>query len=458
MTSNPHYKNQKGYILDYIKEHGNEWYESFLIDYPDIDIKVDESNHLYIFTYRSIADFSDPINSEARGIILDLTHGPDNAQIVCWPFRKFHKIQDPRHDEIDWSTAVVTEKMDGSLIKVWYNHEAKHWVVSSNGMIYAKDAVLTLHGESGAFNSLYDIFMEIYKNSELYMYHDNLSKDYTYMFELCSKYNHVCIHYEGIQLYALSKRNNITGKESRFLIEKDYNIEELQPPFSEPNFATKDGYIVRNVNEINLSINPSLLEDFLLNMVEHDFNNTNGRIDSCTKEGVVVHDKNYNRVKIKSPIFMVIHGLFSGNSKMLIQLIKYIYNNEFDLAEIAKDFTDEAYVLYYYAYQVTRFKTNLVYYVNMCKNLYAKLKENPEINPRKELAVLISKEDLSQFGFKYLESNLTDGELLNDIDMKTVAKFVKPFEDFSEKYDVQNKYRKVNEIVSSIEERGNTND
>ena len=78
-------------------------------------ITIKEEYPFAIFNYGIDCDFSNPIVQESRGIILDL----DNLEVVCWPFRKFGNYNESYADKIDWNTARVQDKIDGSIIKLW---------------------------------------------------------------------------------------------------------------------------------------------------------------------------------------------------------------------------------------------------------------------------------------------------------------------------------------------------
>ena len=116
--------------------HMHDNWEELLTQEPYF-LKIKEDGPYVIFNYDQIrSDFNNPIVREARGIIF--RKGEWNNP-VCWAFNKFFNVQESFADEIDWSTAFVTEKVDGSLIKVWWDGD---WKVSTNGCIDAWKAEL----------------------------------------------------------------------------------------------------------------------------------------------------------------------------------------------------------------------------------------------------------------------------------------------------------------------------
>lgn len=222
----------------------------------------------YIFNYSPIdCHFDDPVVQEARGIILDIDDDRGSISVVCWPFRKFCNYQEGFADEIDWGSARVQEKVDGSIVKLYhYNGE---WVWSTNRMIEAKDA----YTETGNM-------LQLILSSENYdkIPFSELDKDTTYIFELVNRESRVVIKYSTDILYHTGTRNNITGEESEVYLgiikPKRYPMQTLDE-------------CVRAANELN----------------------KNGEV---VNEGYVVVDKNYHRVKIKSPAYIAVHGVVTG--------------------------------------------------------------------------------------------------------------------------------------------------
>ena len=153
--------NTNSLICNFIYNNPDNW-EELLTD-KCINIKRD--NDLCIFNYDIGCNFEDPIVQEARGIIIDT----NKLQVVCWPFRKFGNYSESYVDNIDWSSARVQEKIDGSIIKLWFNKDTDKWVWSTNGVIYA----------SKTSNSLGFNFLDLIKSTVNYskIDFDNLDKE-----------------------------------------------------------------------------------------------------------------------------------------------------------------------------------------------------------------------------------------------------------------------------------------
>ena len=100
-------------ILEFIKNNPDTWEEKLNEKF----IRTNHNGDLVCFKYATEADFSDPLVCEARGIIIDVVQ----RVVVCWPFDKFFNVQEQYAADIDWNSARVLEKIDGSMIKLfWY--------------------------------------------------------------------------------------------------------------------------------------------------------------------------------------------------------------------------------------------------------------------------------------------------------------------------------------------------
>ncbi len=211
--------NANSVICKYINDHPTDWYEALHKDYG---IRIKKEDSLAIFSYNIECDFRDPIVQEARGIIID----HEKMEVVCWPFRKFGNYTESYADPIDWNNAVVLEKVDGSIIKLWYNKITEAWQFSTNGVINAENAT------TDAFSNIaYGALIRQAVNYKDIPF-DKLDKDSTYIFELVSPQTRVVVKYDEIALYHLGTRSNITGEERNEDIgikkPKSYKISSLE--------------------------------------------------------------------------------------------------------------------------------------------------------------------------------------------------------------------------------------
>lgn len=167
-----------------------------------------------------------------------------------------------------------------SLIKVWH-HNAK-WHVSTNGMIDANKAELTLPTEK--YKTFGDLFSEVFHDFQ------TLNENYTYMFEIIGPYNRVVIPYSRIEIYHIGARETRSGKELITSI-------SVQKP-----------------KEFDLRT----LEDIVSAAKVLPFND----------EGYVAVDANWNRVKIKSPAYVAVHHLRGEGQLSYKRVLTLIISNE----------------------------------------------------------------------------------------------------------------------------------
>lgn len=205
--------------------------------------------------YGKKADFADEITRQCRGIVFR------DGNIVCKPFDKFFNVQETLSADIDWSTAMVTEKIDGSLCCLWFDEE---WHFSTSGTISADDAKTGTGKTFGEIIRMADNYKDIP--------FDKLDKTKTYMFEIVSPFNMIVIAYPYPHLYHIATRDR-----SGQYHEDDIGIEK---PKKYPLGTLHE--CIEAAEKMNAA-------------------------DIVDQEGFVVHDKDWNMVKIKSPAYVLSH-------------------------------------------------------------------------------------------------------------------------------------------------------
>lgn len=394
---------------------GDMWKKYMSENYPGIIITEIEDVPYALFRYTIECDFSDPIVQEARGIIIN----KETGEVVCFPFRKFGKYYEDYADKIDWKTARVQEKIDGSIIKLWYDKYFEKWAWSTNGMIYAEDALIEL-SDGDSTN-----FMDLIKSCENYNYieqkilENELDKDTTYIFELTCPENKVVIKYTSRILYHIGTRNNITGEESN----------------------TDIGVIKPKEYELS-SIDDCLM--FLDNLTQ---NSSDGKIHDCNYEGFVVVDANWNRIKIKSVIYTVLHNLVNNGDFSINLLIKLLLDDKISVDDICDKFPEKSHWIRYYAFKVSEFMNRVSAFMNISRKIY-------EISgkDRKKTAMVIKKNKLySSFGFAALDNDMDLIDYLNKRNggaVKTILKYIPRYEpeNFSQMFNDINSIMRDEEL------------
>lgn len=268
-------------VQRFMREH-EDW-ETILTSAP-YNLMVKRKGSLILLKYNQISsDFSEPIVREARGLIVE----DGTYDLVCLPFFKFFNIGEKYADKIDWSTATATEKIDGSIMKVYFYDG--QWRIATNGNIDARDAELS----DVMYHNFYDLFMAAAVNSGLDF--DRLDVHYTYVFELVSPHNTVVIRYPQPALYHLMSRD------MRTLAEEDIDI-GVQKPRT---------YLLSSEQEYT---------DFVASMNE----------DGSVHEGIVVRDALGRRVKIKTETYFTMHHMANNGKISPEYVFDLIQSNDYE--------------------------------------------------------------------------------------------------------------------------------
>lgn len=395
---------KNSYICNFIKENPYDWKEK-LEKFPYY-LKVKEDNGLYIFNYNMLAfevleeateekeaviaktNFNLPITQEARGIIIN----PETCEVVCWPFRKFGNYGESYVDNIDWNSASVQTKVDGSIMKVWFDkrEEENRWRVSTNSTINAYD------NKNGLYVNFGEIFDEAAKGVLDYSI---LNKDYTYIFELVSPKTRVVIDYPETKIYHLGTRSNITGQE----LLTDIGVEKPKE------------YYLNNLNDCIKAAQ-------MLNNAKEESDRFN-----VEYEGFVVCDKNFNRIKIKSPEYLTAHNALNNGILSYARTIEIIENNEIE--EYGTYFPQHLDKLKEYEKKYYEVINNIEKYINYATKLF-NTKAHQDM---KEVAQIIKNDRYATFAFSVLKSNkeISARELFAALHLKNKRSFIDSVDDFA---------------------------
>ena len=317
-------------------------------------------------------DFTIPEVQEARGIIIDTKR----CEVACWPFRKFGNYGESYVDDIDWNSAKVQEKIDGSIIKIFYNKEKEKWQIATNGTIDAFNARTYL--DEISFGELVEEALSKTHLKNLDNLDNFLNRDYTYIFELVSPKNRIVIEYPETKLYHTGTRSNVTGEEFNIDIgidkPKAYNLTSLEDCIDAAEKLNK------------------IAEDQKL---------------AIQYEGFVVVDKDYHRIKIKSPDYLLIHHSFNNGVISKKRILKLIKENE--LEEYLTYFPQYRKILEEYKERYDNLFIEIYAYVDFAKELYK------ECNSVKEFALAISKDKYKMFAFDCVLGDKTIEEAINSL-------------------------------------------
>lgn len=259
-----------------------------ILSRPPYSLKITHDGPYIMLKYQQfISDMGITICQQARGAIFR-KNGDYYAPISIAMYKFFNAAEKyAATEKLDWNTATIMEKIDGSLMRLSYDGVADRWLLSSNGAIYARN-VITADG-----NNFEDIFISILGGKDAYArLLAKLNPIYCYFFEMISPHNRICVKYNQPAIYFLGRRNMANLKEDNEKLEFD----NIQYP--------------REYKLYSLSDCISAACKF-----ENDF------------EGFVVKDANFNRIKIKTPWYIAMHKM-RGNGIITVKRIIEMWRND----------------------------------------------------------------------------------------------------------------------------------
>lgn len=364
-------------LADFIRSNPEDW-EAKLTAAPycvKISRETMFGRRLVMFKYSQFdSDFTDPLVRECRGIILD----EDTFDVVSYAFDKFGNYGEPYCPEIDWKTARVGEKLDGSLCKL-VKFPDGNLLISTNGSI---DAFKTnLQEQIGCpFSTFGDLVLEAARAEmarkkltvpvpKTTWLANMLKPGCTYMFELTSPYNKIVVPQTETRLNFLGCRDNETLEETYFT---DHPLAKV--------FRTPKVFPLASLDDCIAAAKELTLDH----------------------EGYVVCDAAFNRVKVKSPLYVSAHYMRSDDGTL----------SHRRAAELIKENQTEEFLTYFpeYTEDFAKIRGTLDAYSGRIDRTYAKL-VSLGLGSRKEQAawILANAKDISGCLFKMLDGKITAG-------------------------------------------------
>ena len=369
-------------ICNFINEHPN-WRDLLIEEYR---INIKEEYPFAIFNYGIDCDFSNPIVQEARGIIIDI----EDCNVVCWPFRKFGNYNESYADKIDWNTARVQDKIDGSIIKLWWNRMTGKWQFSTNGTINADTALANQMTQE----TFLDVIRKADNYCEIILRLPIFNKDYTFIFELVSPETQVVVKYPKPHLYHIGTRSNISGQET----DSDIGIEK---PKEYPLKSLDD--CVTAAGKLNKS--------------------DDGQVHGVKKEGFVVVDGNWNRIKIKSPDYLMLHRMSSNTNFSKERIISIIRDGSVSVQDICEDFPNFAHYFKFYDFKISELKYQAKVFCDLTDRIFEEYSRE-----RKAVANIIKKHRLAPIGFMHLDSEKSSVEILDSLPLQKYCRYIPDYQ------------------------------
>lgn len=237
------------------------------------------------------AKSNDPIANQCRGLILrprvteHLTTsvvapnevvGP--TEVVARPMDRFFNAGDPAAAAIDWSTARIQCKLDGTCCILYYDFAKAEWCVATRSVPEADvsfgDIVSPLKE-----NTFYNLFRysvcetiraqyrEFYSDTSWDEFTSMLDRNVTYVYELTSPVNRIVVKYDNYRVTLLAARETANGK--YLPLEEGYG----------PGLQVVEEWPLKTLADIEAFLRDS---------------------DPAKIEGAVVIDASHNRIKVKS--------------------------------------------------------------------------------------------------------------------------------------------------------------
>ncbi len=208
----------------------------------------------------------EPIVQECRGMVVHVPTGT----ILAHPYNKFWNHGETLAAQIDWDTARVLEKLDGSLMTLYWHGE---WCVASSG---TPSAGGSYGDESRAFR---DAFWETWAALEYKRPHSDLSH-VCFMFEFCADAHRIVCKHERPRIVLHGARALTNGEE--------FNLDTLR------TIAYRYGWEIVESYPLATAADALAAAD---------------AVNPIDTEGFVVVDGSFNRIKIKSPRYVALHHM-----------------------------------------------------------------------------------------------------------------------------------------------------
>lgn len=251
--------------------------------HPDYDI--------WILNYSKDTQFERGWNLytlSCRGLVVDA-----EGNILARPFKKFFNYEEIC-DTINLNKKFEAyEKMDGSLIILFYYAKEQEWIVASRGSFISDQAVLARK-----------IVDEKIDTSQL-------SSTYTYVFELIAPSNRIVIDYGNVEdLFLLGCINTISGDELSY--DEMYNMNKKIFPIVKRYYTYGDAHTIDDIR----------------------------KIQENNREGFVIRFEDGERIKIKFEEYVKLHRIITNVSNKTVW--EYLMNGlPFD--ELLENVPDEFY-------------------------------------------------------------------------------------------------------------------
>jgi hypothetical protein len=364
-------------IVTYIKTHGiDKTIDDFKLKFKDYPSKI-------LLKYDQLVSPTIMSNievQECRGLILE----KGTWDVMSLAFTKFFNAEEGNAAKIDWNTAHVLEKLDGTLIQVYWDWVNEEWYAGTTG---------TAEGEGEVNNKMGTTFNSLFWDTVTKQYALNtcmFDKNHVYVFELTTPYNIVVKPHGESSATLLTVRNRVTLQEVSW----------------------------KNLTMIAESLRVPLVKRFDLNAKDVGTLLRTFEGMPWSEEGYVVVDAIFNRIKIKNPAYVAVHHLKGKTAEH--NIITIVKSNEIE--EFASTFPERK-------DELLRLKDNYDKLTDKLNDVWVELSARKPKNITKEekkryaaaVFEVCGKHDLKQFTGLYF--GLVDGKV------DSVENFIENYDD-----------------------------
>ena len=213
---------------------------------------------------------------ECRGLMLTLP----TFDVLSMSFKRFYNSHEGHAAPIDWDTAVVEEKIDGSLITFY--HDGERWTFHTRGTLDA-EGELPARGETFA-SRIRGLVKQRTGGTVNDLFADK-GTGFCFVCEYVGPYNRIVTRYDTEDLYLLT----VTSRNDEIHKEWSFQAHNMTWQFNRPQVYD----LPRTLEALQVSLSnlPPLAE------------------------GYVVRDGRGNRIKVKNPSYLALHhAINAGNA------------------------------------------------------------------------------------------------------------------------------------------------
>jgi len=260
-------------------------------------LKVNETEHYVQLNYDQIESPKGiPECDECRGLILDRhTWG-----VAAQSFYRFYNEHEGHSAKVSLENGELQEKLDGTLITLWFDQYQEKWVVSTRGRIFADGEVGNAAQKAfgGEPKTFADLFWKTAEKYPLFITTMSLTRpanpNGSLVFELFGPENRILTRYEESDIRLIG------GRDSDWNELSDIRLDDIAVTLGVKRPKTYYFNTMEDIRAIFEELNPTD-EGFVL-------------VDYTTRDA----SGNFPRTKIKNPRYLALsHALHAGDGELM---------------------------------------------------------------------------------------------------------------------------------------------